>query len=94
MDFKFTPAEEAFRDEVRAFLDANLPADANRNDFAFIAEWSRKVREKRWVGFSWPKEVGGGGGGKPHLATAGGKDAAQLDPALREAAGIVRGMLG
>ena len=63
MDFKFTPEEEAFRDEVRAFLDANLPADANRNDFAFIAEWSRKVREKRWVGFSWPKEVGGGGGG-------------------------------
>ncbi len=63
MDFKFTPEEEAFRDEVRAFLDANLPADANRNDFAFITEWSRKVREKRWVGFSWPKEVGGGGGG-------------------------------
>jgi alkylation response protein AidB-like acyl-CoA dehydrogenase len=63
MDFKFSPEEEAFRDEVRAFLDANLPADANKNDFAFIAEWSRKVREKRWVGFSWPKEVGGGGGG-------------------------------
>ena len=63
MDFKCTPEEEAFRDEVRHFLDANLPADANRNDFAFIAEWSRKVREKRWVGFSWPKEVGGGGGG-------------------------------
>jgi len=63
MDFKFSPEEEAFRDEVRAFLDANLPADANKNDFAFVAEWSRKVREKRWVGFSWPKEVGGGGGG-------------------------------
>ena len=24
--------------------------------------WQQKVREKRWVGFSWPKEVGGGGG--------------------------------
>jgi alkylation response protein AidB-like acyl-CoA dehydrogenase len=63
MDFKFSPEEEAFRDEVCEFLDANLPADANKNDFAFVAEWSRKVREKRWVGFSWPKEVGGGGGG-------------------------------
>ncbi len=63
MDFKFSPEEEAFRDEVRAFLDENLPESANRSDFAFIAEWNRKVREKRWVGFSWPKEVGGGGGG-------------------------------
>ena len=26
MDFKFSPEEEAFRDEVRAFLDENLPA--------------------------------------------------------------------
>ena len=63
MDFKFSPEEEAFRDEVRAFLDANLPEGANKNDFAFVAEWNRKVRAKRWVGFSWPKEVGGGGGG-------------------------------
>lgn len=62
MDFHFTPEEEAFRAEVRAFLDANLPKGANTNDPAFIAEWSRKVREKRWVGFSWPTEVGGGGG--------------------------------
>jgi alkylation response protein AidB-like acyl-CoA dehydrogenase len=62
MDFHFTPEEEAFRAEVRAFLDANLPKGANTGDPAFIAEWSRKVREKRWVGFSWPVEVGGGGG--------------------------------
>ena len=62
MDFHFTPEEEAFRAEVRAFLDANLPKGANTSDPGFIAEWSRKVREKRWVGFSWPREVGGGGG--------------------------------
>jgi alkylation response protein AidB-like acyl-CoA dehydrogenase len=61
MDFHFTPEEEAFRAEVRAFLDANLPQGANTGDPAFLAEWTRKVREKRWVGFSWPKEVGGGG---------------------------------
>jgi alkylation response protein AidB-like acyl-CoA dehydrogenase len=62
MDFQLTPEEEAFRAEVRAFLDENLPKGANKSDPAFIAEWSRKAREKRWVGFSWPKEVGGGGG--------------------------------
>src|SRR5262245_24926522 len=63
MDFKLSPQEEAFRDEVRAFLDANLPEGQNRMDFKFVMEWNKKVREKRWVGFSWPKEVGGGGGG-------------------------------
>ena len=28
----------------------------------FPLRWSQLVREKGWVGFSWPKEVGGGGG--------------------------------
>jgi alkylation response protein AidB-like acyl-CoA dehydrogenase len=61
MDFEFSPEEEAFRSQVRAFLDENLPPEGERTpDFA--ANWSRKVREKRWVGFSWPEEVGGGGG--------------------------------
>jgi alanyl-tRNA synthetase len=34
--------------------------------------------------------VGGGGGGRPHLATAGGKDAGALDGALAQVTGIVR----
>lgn len=62
MDFHLTPDEQAFRDEVRAFLDENLPPGTNISDPRFVAEWNRKVRAKRWVGFSWPKEVGGGGG--------------------------------
>ncbi len=61
MDFNLEPEEEAFRQEVRAFLDENL-VPPERRDGAFLAEWTRKVREKRWVGFSWPREVGGGGG--------------------------------
>jgi alkylation response protein AidB-like acyl-CoA dehydrogenase len=61
MDFNLTPDEEAFREEVRAFLDENLPAEADRDPMALL-RWSKLVREKRWVGFSWPKEVGGGGG--------------------------------
>ena len=60
MDFNLTPAEEAFREEVRAFIRENLPK--NRGDVAAVAQWQKKVREKRWVGFSWPKEYGGGGG--------------------------------
>lgn len=62
MDFKFSEQEETFRTEVRAFLDENLPEDAKKNDPKFVKQWDRKVREKGWVGFTWPKEVGGGGG--------------------------------
>ncbi len=39
------------------------------------------------------KQVGGGGGGKPHLATAGGKDVAQLEAALGNAPSIVQKLL-
>jgi alkylation response protein AidB-like acyl-CoA dehydrogenase len=61
MDFQLSAEEEAFRDEVRVFLDTNLPDGAQRTP-AFLEDWNRKIREKRWVGFSWPTEVGGGGG--------------------------------
>ena len=37
---------------------------------------------------------GGRGGGRPHIATAGGKDAGKLDIALQGVEGIVRTMLG
>ncbi|HBC57642.1 MAG TPA: acyl-CoA dehydrogenase [Gammaproteobacteria bacterium] len=63
MDFDLTKDEIAFRDEVRQFLDDNLKQKTD-NEFgvSFDADWNKKVREKRWVGFGWPKEVGGGGG--------------------------------
>ena len=39
------------------------------------------------------KELGGGGGGKPHFATAGGKDPAKLDGALKAAAKMITAKL-
>ncbi len=62
MDFQLSKQEEEFRDEVRAFLKENLPAEGEETPADFLVQWNTKVREKRWVGFSWPKEVGGGGG--------------------------------
>ena len=59
MDFKLSEEEAAFREEVRAFLDENLPPDEQRDDMFQLA-WQRKVREKRWVGFSWQREYGCG----------------------------------
>ena len=37
--------------------------------------------------------IGGGGGGRPEMAQAGGRDAARLDDALREAARLALEML-
>ena len=62
MDFNLTPEQEAFRDEVRAFLNEHLLPVGQRN-YEFLEHWSRLMREKRWVGFGWPSEVGGGGAG-------------------------------
>jgi alanyl-tRNA synthetase len=40
------------------------------------------------------RKVGGGGGGRPHLATAGGKDVAKLEEALKDVEAVVTAMLG
>ncbi len=61
MDFDFTPEEEAFRQEVRAFIAENHP-DTEASSPEQFRRWMEKVIEKRWIGFSWPKEAGGGGG--------------------------------
>ncbi len=61
MDFDLAPEEEAFRQEVRAFLAEHNPPRDERGPGAMLAWW-KAVREKRYVGFSWPRECGGGGG--------------------------------
>jgi len=70
MDFKLTPEQEAFRDEVRAWLRENLPPDwasrpttdiprADMYDLGRV--WQRKLYEAGLVGITWPKEYGGRG---------------------------------
>ncbi len=49
---------------------------------------NRNLQAGKIVG-EMAKQVGGGGGGKPHLATAGGKDVAKLDLALGKAVEII-----
>ena len=68
MNLDLTPQEEAFRREVRAFVDANLPA-ATRNkvlDGEILtkeetAQWHKALHAKGWAGIGWPKQFGGTG---------------------------------
>ena len=65
MDLTLTLEEQAFRDEVRAWLDANHPGEAPSGgdlvQFEFEREWQRKLHEAGWAGIAWPKEYGGRG---------------------------------
>jgi alkylation response protein AidB-like acyl-CoA dehydrogenase len=65
MDLDYGPEAEAFRAEVRAWLDANLPAgfadaDAKARQ-ELLAGWNDTLVEGRWLCASWPVEYGGRG---------------------------------
>jgi alkylation response protein AidB-like acyl-CoA dehydrogenase len=64
VDLTLSPAEEAFRDELRAWLESNHPGEEPSGDeatFQFRRDWQRKLHEGGWAGLSWPKEYGGRG---------------------------------
>jgi alkylation response protein AidB-like acyl-CoA dehydrogenase len=61
MDFDFSAEEEAFRGEVRRFIAEHHPG-SDAPDAAALERWNRALAGRRWIGFSWPREVGGGGG--------------------------------
>src|SRR5437764_4466555 len=64
MDLTLSPAEEAFRDELRSWLEANHPGREPSGDeaaFEFRRAWQRKLNDAGWAGVSWPKEYGGRG---------------------------------
>ncbi|MDO8178273.1 MAG: acyl-CoA dehydrogenase family protein [Undibacterium sp.] len=68
MDLNYSAEDLAFRDEVRAYLDANLPADLQhkvlnhkrmtKDDFV---RWHKILAEKGWVATGWPEQYGGTG---------------------------------
>jgi len=70
MDFNYTPEEQKFRKQVRAWLDRNRPRGAARtfargsmNDAAWerLVDWHKRLYAGGWVGLSWPTEYGGRG---------------------------------
>ncbi|MCB0750755.1 MAG: alanine--tRNA ligase, partial [Ignavibacteriae bacterium] len=50
---------------------------------------TKKMQAGKIVG-QLAKQVGGGGGGRPHLATAGGKDVQKIDDTLKSVEEIIK----
>src|SRR3972149_2767940 len=76
MDFRSTPGQEAFREEVREFLRQELPpnwegADPYGAEVEGESIWelgrriSKKLAERQWLAMAWPE--GDGGLGAPHV---------------------------
>jgi alkylation response protein AidB-like acyl-CoA dehydrogenase len=66
VDLSLSPSEEQFRDEVRAWLEANDPGPEPEGEgldavVSFRRDWQRKLHEAGWAGISWPEEYGGRG---------------------------------
>src|SRR3972149_6962823 len=73
MDFSFSPEEEAFRKEVAAFLEKEVPREYREKRLTFFDmsaqhDWikvyramAEKLGERGWVCPHWPAEYGGRG---------------------------------
>lgn len=70
MDLHFSSQDEAFRQEVRAFLDENLGehmrAGMRATPTVFVEpdigrEWQAILHRKGWLAYNWPADCGGTG---------------------------------
>jgi len=68
MDLNYSAEELAFRDEVRGWLQKNLPADLREKVGNYehlskddLLRWHRILAKQGWVAPAWPKEWGGTG---------------------------------
>ena len=68
MDLAFTPEEQKFREDIRAWVRENLPREISdkvhnalrlsRDD---MQRWAKILGKKGWLGYGWPQQFGGPG---------------------------------
>ncbi len=70
MDLSLSPEHEAFRQQVRGWLKANVPKREPDGDYREpgdpqrvqrLKAWQRKLADAGYVAMGWPKEYGGQG---------------------------------
>jgi len=66
MDLTFNERETAFREELRAWLADNRPAEEPREGgedahYAWRRDWQRRLYDAGWAAPAWPVEYGGRG---------------------------------
>ena len=68
MDLTFTPEEQKFREDIRAWVAASLPQhishkvhNALHQTREDMQDWAKILGKKGWLGYAWPKEFGGPG---------------------------------
>ena len=68
MDLTPSPQEEAYRNKVRAWLEANVPKPfdgeksiENPDYVEYLRGWQRAQAEGGYLGITWPEEAGGQG---------------------------------
>ena len=70
MDLSFKPEHEAFRQEVRDFLDEELTDELREagkltasvfSEVEYSSKWHKILYNKGWIGSRWPEEYGGTG---------------------------------
>src|SRR6266568_2170574 len=68
MDLAFTPEEQKFREDARAWVRANLPKEISHkvhNSLRLtkddLQRWAQILGAKGWHGYGWPKQFGGPG---------------------------------
>jgi alkylation response protein AidB-like acyl-CoA dehydrogenase len=94
MDLTLSPSEEAFRDELRAFLAEHHPGTAPEGDlagFELRRAWQRTLHEHGWAGVSWPREYGGRGATLIEQAIFNEETARARTPAAANVLGLAMG---
>ena len=65
MILEFTPEQQVFRAEVRAWMEANVPKtrlpsfDLTQEGFDAHRDWERKLNDGQWGMVTWPEAYGG-----------------------------------
>jgi len=94
VDLTLSPNEQAFRDELRAWIADNHPGEEPSGDEAaweFRVAWQRKLHQQGYAGLSWPEQFGGRGATLIEQAIFGEEMARQKAPSPANILGLVMG---